>query len=75
MINNRCRDIGNTIERNQTLYKTLKVDSLDIFYGEAEPRDAPTILLLLLLQSFPASSPKVKNLIMPSNEFHLVAGR
>jgi len=35
-----------TAERTQTLYKTAKVDDLDIFYREAGHRDAPTILLL-----------------------------
>ena len=27
-------------------YRTLKVEGLDIFYREAGPRDAPTVLLL-----------------------------
>jgi pimeloyl-ACP methyl ester carboxylesterase len=29
-----------------TLYRTVKVDGLSIFYREAGPKDAPTILLL-----------------------------
>jgi pimeloyl-ACP methyl ester carboxylesterase len=58
-------------ERNQTLYKTVKVDNLDIFYREAGPRDAPTILLL---HGFPTSSHMFRNLIMRlSDKFHLVA--
>jgi pimeloyl-ACP methyl ester carboxylesterase len=58
-------------ERNQTLYKTAKVDNLDIFYREAGPRDAPTILLL---HGFPTSSHMFRNLIMRlSDKFHLVA--
>jgi pimeloyl-ACP methyl ester carboxylesterase len=57
--------------RNQTLYKTAKVDDLDIFYREAGPRDAPTIFLL---HGFPTSSHMFRNLIMRlSDEFHLVA--
>jgi pimeloyl-ACP methyl ester carboxylesterase len=60
-----------TGERNQTLYKTAKVDNLDIFYREAGPRDAPTILLL---HGFPTSSHMFRNLIMwLSDKFHLVA--
>ena len=60
-----------TRERNQTLYKTAKVDDLDIFYREAGHRDAPTILLL---HGFPTSSHMFRNLIMRlSDEFHLVA--
>jgi pimeloyl-ACP methyl ester carboxylesterase len=58
-------------ERNQTLYKTAKVDDLDIFYREAGSRDAPTILLL---HGFPTSSHMFRNLIMRlSDKFHLVA--
>jgi pimeloyl-ACP methyl ester carboxylesterase len=60
-----------TRERNQTLYKTAKVDGLDIFYREAGSRDAPTILLL---HGFPTSSHMFRNLIMRlSDKFHLVA--
>jgi pimeloyl-ACP methyl ester carboxylesterase len=60
-----------TGERNQTLYKTAKVDDLDIFYREAGHRDAPTILLL---HGFPTSSHMFRNLIMRlSDKFHLVA--
>ena len=60
-----------TGERNQTLYKTAKVDDLDIFYREAGSRDAPTILLL---HGFPTSSHMFRNLIMRlSDKFHLVA--
>ena len=62
---------GETGERNQTVYKTAKVDDLDIFYREAGHRDAPTILLL---HGFPTSSHMFRNLIMRlSDKFHLVA--
>jgi pimeloyl-ACP methyl ester carboxylesterase len=36
-----------------TLYQTVKVDGLSIFYREAGPEDAPTILLL---HGLPSSS-------------------
>jgi pimeloyl-ACP methyl ester carboxylesterase len=60
-----------TEERNPILYKTTKVDNLDIFYREAGSRKAPTILLL---HGFPTSSHMFRNLIMRlSDKFHLVA--
>jgi pimeloyl-ACP methyl ester carboxylesterase len=54
-----------------TLHKTVKVEGLDIFYREAGPKDAPTILLL---HGFPTSSQMFRNLIPAlSDRFHLVA--
>ena len=54
-----------------TLHKTIEVDGLDIFYREAGPKDAPTILLL---HGFPTSSHMFRNLIPQlSGRFHLVA--
>ncbi len=54
-----------------TLHKTIKVDGLDIFYREAGPKNAPTILLL---HGFPTSSQMFRNLIPAlSDTFHLVA--
>jgi len=44
----------------QVRYKTAKVGDLDIFYREAGPKDAPTILLL---HGFPTSSQMFRNLI------------
>ena len=41
-------------------HKTVKVGGLDIFYREAGPKDAPTILLL---HGFPTSSQMFRNLI------------
>jgi hypothetical protein len=32
------------LDPNQVLYKTVKIDGLDVFYREAGPKDAPTIL-------------------------------
>ena len=52
-------------------YRTVKIDGLDIFYREAGPKDAPTILLL---HGFPTSSHMFRNLIPAlADEFHLVA--
>ena len=54
-----------------TKYKTVKINGLDIFYREAGPKNAPTILLL---HGFPTSSHMFRNLIQTlSDEFHLVA--
>ena len=36
-----------------TFYRTMQIDGLSIFYREAGPKDAPTILLL---HGFPSSS-------------------
>ena len=52
-------------------YRTVNIDGLDIFYREAGPQDAPTILLL---HGFPTSSHMFRNLIPTlADEFHLVA--
>jgi len=54
-----------------TLYKTVEIDGLEIFYREAGPKDAPTILLL---HGFPTSSHMFRNLISElSQDFHLIA--
>ena len=52
-------------------YRTVEVDGLDIFYREAGPNDAPTVLLL---HGFPTSSHMFRNLI-PSlaDRYHVVA--
>jgi pimeloyl-ACP methyl ester carboxylesterase len=54
-----------------TLYKTVTVNDLEIFYREAGPKDAPVILLL---HGFPTSSHMFRNLIPAlSDRFHLIA--
>ena len=54
-----------------TRYQTVEVDGREIFYREAGPKDAPT---LLLLHGFPTSSHMFRNLISAlSDQFHLVA--
>ena len=52
-------------------HRTVKIDGLDIFYREAGPKDAPTVLLL---HGFPTSSHMFRNLIPAlADEFHVVA--
>lgn len=54
-----------------THFKTIEVNEVDIFYREAGPKDAPTILLL---HGYPTSSHMFRNLIDDlSDEFHLLA--
>jgi pimeloyl-ACP methyl ester carboxylesterase len=54
-----------------TFYKTIKVDGLSIFYREAGPKDAPTILFL---HGFPSSSRMFEPLFARlSDQYHLVA--
>ena len=55
----------------QVMHRTVEIDGQSIFYREAGPTDAPTILLL---HGFPTSSHMFRDLI-PSlaDKFHLVA--
>jgi pimeloyl-ACP methyl ester carboxylesterase len=54
-----------------TAYRTVKVDRLSIFYREAGPKDAPT---LLLFHGFPSSSRMFEPLFARlSDRHHLVA--
>jgi pimeloyl-ACP methyl ester carboxylesterase len=54
-----------------TFYRTVHVDGLSIFYREAGPKDAPT---LLLLHGLPSSSRMFQPLFARlSDRFHLVA--
>jgi pimeloyl-ACP methyl ester carboxylesterase len=58
-------------KQNMVLHKTVKIDGLDIFYREAGPKDAPTILLL---HGFPTSSRMFRNLMQHlGDEFHMIA--
>lgn len=57
--------------QTQVLHRTVKVDGLDIFYREAGPKDAPTVLLL---HGFPTSSHMFRNLIPAlADKYHVVA--
>jgi len=54
-----------------TLYRTTQIDGLSIFYREAGPKDAPTILLL---HGLPSSSRMFEPLFSRlSDRFHLIA--
>jgi len=54
-----------------TFYRTTQIDGLSVFYREAGPKDAPTILLL---HGLPTSSRQFEPLFARlSDRFHLVA--
>ena len=56
---------------HETSFRTVEINGVEVFYREAGPRDAPTILLL---HGFPTSSHMFRNLIPAlSDRFHLVA--
>lgn len=62
--------MSNTITPT-VFYRTLNMEGLEIFYREAGPRDAPTVLLL---HGFPSSSHMFRNLIpMLADKYHVVA--
>src|SRR6202166_1879601 len=57
--------------KHPTFYRTIEVDGLAIFYREAGPKDAPT---LLLLHGLPSSSRMFEPLFARlSDRYHLVA--
>ncbi|MBG6130448.1 pimeloyl-ACP methyl ester carboxylesterase [Aquimarina sp. EL_43] len=54
-----------------TLYKTVEVHGLDIFYREAGTKNKPTILLL---HGYPTSSHMFRNLIVDlADDYHILA--
>src|SRR5580765_3343111 len=56
---------------NSTSYRSIQIDGLSIFYREAGPKDAPT---LLLLHGLPSSSRMFEPLFARlSDSYHLVA--
>lgn len=60
-----------TMETNQIHYRNIKANDLNIFYREAGPKDAPTILLL---HGYPTSSHMFRNLIPAlSTKYHVLA--
>ena len=64
-------DRKSTVAATQTLHKTINIDGVEIFYREAGPADAPTILLL---HGFPTSSHMFRNLIPAlADQYHVVA--
>src|SRR5260370_32949545 len=57
--------------KHPTFYRTIHIDGLSIFYREAGPKDAPTILLL---HGLPSSSRMFEPLFARlSGGYHLVA--
>jgi pimeloyl-ACP methyl ester carboxylesterase len=60
------------VMENPTIhYRNTKVEGLNIFYREAGPADAPT---LLLLHGYPTSSHMFRNLIpLLSKKYHVIA--
>jgi len=55
----------------QVKHRSIEIDGLDIFYREAGPADAPTVLLL---HGFPTSSHMFRNLIPRlADRYHVVA--
>ncbi|MCL6267815.1 alpha/beta fold hydrolase [Flagellimonas myxillae] len=59
------------VDTYPTTFHTAKVAGLDIFYREAGPKDAPT---LLLLHGYPTSSHMFRNLMEDlSQDYHLIA--
>jgi len=64
-------EVGGAPVRNLTSYRTTQIDGLSIFYREAGPKDAPT---LLLLHGLPSSSRMFEPLLARlSDRYHLVA--
>jgi pimeloyl-ACP methyl ester carboxylesterase len=57
--------------QHPTFYRTMQIDGVSIFYREAGPKDAPT---LLLLHGLPSSSRMFEPLFARlSDRYHLVA--
>ncbi|GHO84750.1 hypothetical protein KSZ_27560 [Dictyobacter formicarum] len=57
--------------KNPVYYRTVQVDGLSIFYREAGPKDAPT---LLLLHGLPSSSRMYEPLLSRLSDcYHLIA--
>jgi pimeloyl-ACP methyl ester carboxylesterase len=66
-----CMTLSNPAAAAAVHYRTVAIDGLDIFYREAGPPSAPTILLL---HGFPTSSHMFRDLIpLLADRFHLVA--
>ena len=64
-------DHTTAVVATQTQHKTVTIDGVEIFYREAGPVNAPTILLL---HGFPTSSHMFRNLIPAlSDRFHVIA--
>ncbi|NCD70848.1 alpha/beta fold hydrolase [Mucilaginibacter agri] len=68
---NSTVSVAQGFDSTKVKYKTISIESQDIFYREAGSPDKPT---LLLLHGFPTSSHMFRNLINAlSGKYHLVA--
>lgn len=57
--------------QNAVVHDTIEIDGIDIFYREAGPKDAPTIILL---HGYPTSSHMFRNLMRDlSDKYHTLA--
>ena len=66
----QAQEKGRTVE-HPTFYRTTQIDGLSIFYREAGPKNAPT---LLLLHGLPSSSRMFEPIFARlSDRYHLVA--
>lgn len=66
-----ARSIAGEPNTTQVLYRTVRIDGLDIFYREAGRKENPTVLLL---HGFPTSSHMFRDLIPAlADKYHLVA--
>jgi pimeloyl-ACP methyl ester carboxylesterase len=67
----RAADTTPATDQSAVRYQTVQIDGLDIFYREAGPKDAPTVLLL---HGFPTSSFMFRNLIpILATRYHVIA--
>ncbi len=64
--------LTHTMAESSVSYRSIRVDNLDIFYREAGPKEAPTILLL---HGLPTSSKMYQALLESdlSEKYHLIA--
>ena len=64
-------DVGAIATEQQVLYKTTKIEGLEIAYREAGPTDAPAVLLL---HGFPTSSHMFRELLPAlADRYHVIA--
>ena len=67
----RTEQRGEHSREHSTAYRTIQIDGLNIFYREAGPKDAPT---LLLLHGLPSSSRMFDPLFVRlADRYHMVA--
>lgn len=66
-----AHEAANVATTASVSYRTVKIDGINIFYREAGPKNAPTVLLL---HGFPTSSQMFRNLIpLLADRYHVIA--